>query len=333
MIFGYRLGSVAFASAAFLIALSLASQNAVAQKIRVGDAGTMSIEKLIEAVALENAKARGVDYVRKSLKSDDIAKQAFLSKEIDIVFGSNAYRLVQKLKVPAKHFFQLRMLAYLPVVNTAAYKSWADLNGQEFVVHARGSGTEVLARQMETAHKIKFKNVGFVPGSQVRATALLRGTIKATYLNIPAMQFLEKKAPGKFKILPAGDESASDSAVFARTEFLEKNADKIQIIVEELLKVIRKTNADPSYIAAERKRLNLMSRLTKDREDGIVPFFQVAAKSQLYPDNGGGAERVKGDFMFYTKSGDLTGDPASHKVEDYWDLRPLNAALKKLGRK
>lgn len=322
-----------FAITIVAAAALLVPQSTSAQKIRVGDAGTMSVEKLIEAVALEHAKKRGVDYVRKSLKSDDITKQAFLSKEIDIVFGSNAYRLIQKLKLPAKHFFQLRMLAYFPVVAKASYKSWNDLNGKEFVVHARGSGTEVLAHQMEGAHKIKFKNVSFVPGSQVRATALLRGTIKATYLNIPAVQFLMKKAPGKFKILPPGSQSASDSAMYARTGFLAKNAAKVQILVEELLKVIRKTNADPTYIAKERQRLGLMARLPEQRAAGIVPFYKVAAETQLYPNNGGGAERVKGDFLFYSKSGDLTGNPNDLKVSDYWDFGPLNAALKKLGRK
>ena len=306
---------------------------AASAPIRLGDAGTMSIEKLVEAIAMEHAKKRGVDYVRKSLKSDDIAKQAFLSKDVDIIFGSNAYQLVQKLKIPARHFFQLRLLAYMPVVNKSAYSSWKDLNGKDFVVHARGSGTEVLAHQMETSHKIKFNKVSFVPGSQVRANALLRGTIKATYLNIPAVQYLTGKAPGKFKILPAGSQSASDSALFARTDFLEANADKVQIIVEELLKVIRRTNADPSYIASERKRLGLMKRLTKDREAGITPFYKVAAESQIYPSNGGGLAQAKGDFMFYTASGDLKGDPASFKVRDYWDFRPLNAALKTLGRR
>jgi NitT/TauT family transport system substrate-binding protein len=317
-----------------LLALAMAwTTPAVAAQIRLGDAGTMSIEKLVEAIAMEHAKKRGVDYVRKSLKSDDIAKQAFLSKDVDIVFGSNAYQLVQKLKVPAKHFFQLRLLAYMPVVNKSDYASWKDLNGKDFVVHARGSGTEVLAHQMETSHKIKFRKVSFVPGSQVRANALLRGTIKATYLNIPAVQYLMGKAPGKFMILPAGSQSASDSALFARSDFLEKNKDKVRIIVEELLKVIRKTNADPGYIARERKRLGLMKRLSKDREAGITPFYKVAAESQIYPNNGGGVAQAKGDFMFYTASGDLKGEPKSLKVGDYWDLRPLNAALTKLGRK
>ena len=321
------------AGTAATVALTTVSTATLAQKIRLGDAGTMSIEKLVEAVAMEHAKKRGVDYVRKSLKSDDIAKQAFISKEVDIVFGSNAYQLVQKLKIPAKHFFQLRLLAYMPVVNKATYSNWRDLDGKDFVVHARGSGTEVLAHQMETAHKIKFKRVSFVPGSQVRANALLRGTIKATYLNIPAVQYLTGKAPGKFKILPAGSQSASDSALFARSDFLQKNADKVQIIIEELIKVIRKTNENPGYIAAERKRLGLMKRLTKNREAGITPFYKVAAESQIYPNNGGGVAQAKGDFMFYTASGDLKGDPGSFKVKDYWDLRPLNTALKKLGRK
>lgn len=333
MSFGIQFKPIVVAGAAVAVALTSISTAAMAQKIRLGDAGTMSIEKLVEAVAMEHAKKRGVDYVRKSLKSDDIAKQAFLSKDVDIVFGSNAYQLVQKLKIPAKHFFQLRLLAYMPVVNKAVYSSWKDLNGKDFVVHARGSGTEVLAHQMETAHKIKFKRVSFVPGSQIRANALLRGTIKATYLNIPAVQYLTGKAPGKFTILPAGSQSASDSALFARTDFLEKNAGKVQIIVEELIKVIRKTNADPGYIASERKRLGLMKRLTKAREAGITPFYTVAAQSQIYPSNGGGVTQAKGDFMFYTAAGDLKGDPASLKVKDYWDMRPLNAALKKLGRK
>jgi hypothetical protein len=75
---GNRFGSVVVACAVIVIAFG-GAPNAAAQVFRVGDAGTMSVEKLIEAVALERAKARGVDYVRKSLKSDDIAKQAFLS--------------------------------------------------------------------------------------------------------------------------------------------------------------------------------------------------------------------------------------------------------------
>ena len=180
---------------ALVIAAALFTQGTYAQKIVVGDAGTMQIEKLIEAAAFARARDRGVEIEVKHLKSDDIVKQAFLSNEIDLVLGSNAYRLIQKLSIPARHFFQLRMLAYFPVVAKDKIQSWADLDGKDFVVHARGSGTEVLAYQMADSHGIKFRSVAYVPGSSVRANALLRGTIMATYLNIPAVQYLMKKAP------------------------------------------------------------------------------------------------------------------------------------------
>lgn len=311
--------------------LCFAMQSVMAAKIRIGEAGVLSVDKLVELVALEYAKQRGFDYTLTALKSDDICKEAFLSNQIDVVIGTNAYRLIQKLKVPAHHFIQLRMLSYVPVVAKASYKSWADLNGQDFVVHARGSGTEVLARQMEAAHKIKFKSISYVPGAPVRANGLLRGTIKATYLNIPSLQFVMKKAPGKFMVLPAGKESASDAAVFARTAFIAAHKAQLQIFVDELLKVIRKTNADPTFIVAERNRLHLMPDLPKDQAAGLLSFFKAAAETGLYPDSGGDETAVKSDFKFYAASGDLTGNPADLKVADYWDLSLVKAADKTLG--
>ncbi len=41
---------------------------------------------------------------------------------------------------------------------------------------------------------------------------------------------------------------------------------------------------------------------------------------------------MKEDFVFYTTSGSLDGDPSVLKVEDYWYLAPVDAAVKKLGK-
>jgi TRAP-type uncharacterized transport system substrate-binding protein len=60
-----------------------------------------------------------------------------------------------------------------------AYKSWKDLDGQEIAVHARGSGTEAIVNLVAKQQGIKFKNISYVPGSQVRALGLLKGNIKA----------------------------------------------------------------------------------------------------------------------------------------------------------
>ena len=65
----------------------------------------------------------------------------------------------------------------------------------------------------------------------------------------------------------------------------------------------------------------------------IVPYFEELAKGKAFPLNGGGAAAAKDDFAFYTLSGQLTGEPASLKVEDFWDTRSLDRALAKLGTK
>jgi NitT/TauT family transport system substrate-binding protein len=40
---------------------------------------------------------------------------------------------------------------------------------------------------------------------------------------------------------------------------------------------------------------------------------------------------VKSDFEFYTVSGQLQGEPASLKLEDFWDLKAVDAARAKVG--
>jgi NitT/TauT family transport system substrate-binding protein len=63
----------------------------------------------------------------------------------------------------------------------------------------------------------------------------------------------------------------------------------------------------------------------------IEPFYLTAAKQGLYPLDGGGEAAAKADLDFYGRIGVLKGDAASLKVEDYWDLSMLSAALRKVG--
>ena len=51
-----------------------------------------------------------------------------------------------------------------------------------------------------------------------------------------------------------------------------------------------------------------------------------------FPNDGGGLDAALADFKFYGFAGTLKGDIDSLKVEDYWDLGPLNRALAKVGR-
>lgn len=302
-----------------------------AETIRLAEAGPADIKKLIDTVAFEHAKARGVDYEVTYFKSDDIVTQAIMSGQVDIVVSSLGYAAMQAVKAPYRHFMQLRPLIYYPVVAKDYAKSWREMDGKDFIVHARGSGTEVIAHQIEEANNIKFSRISYIPGSQVRANALLNGTIKATMLDIQGMQYVLRKSPDKFVALAVPSTPVSEAALYGSVDFLAKKHEQVQILVEELLKAFRASAKDPGYVATERKRLNLMPGMPSDLASEIQPFYATAAEQGLFPLDGGGRAAAKADLSFYTSVGMLKGDPATLKAEDFWDFSFLDAALRKLG--
>lgn len=306
------------------------SANAEVGKIKVALGDIASVETLNLLIALENARGRGLDIELIAFKSEDIANQAIVNGQAHIGIGT-PYAVIQNVKSPIRMFFQLSKLNFYPVVNKEFYTSWKDLDGGDIAVHSRTSGTLALANIMAQKNGIKYKNVSYVPGSEVRALAMLKGNIKATWVDAANKDFLLKKAPDKFLVLPMGDVSASDECLFARQDFIDSNPNTMNIMIEELLKVWRRANADPFYIEDERARLKLLPELPADLAKEINPYFTTAASSGMYPSNGGGITAVKQDFDFYAFAGQLKGKASDLKVQDYWDLKPLKTALDKLG--
>ena len=293
-------------------------------KIRYALGDVISIDELPLLIAVEQAKARGVDVEVTAFKSEEVATQAVINGQADVGQGT-PYAAIQKVNVPIRFFYQLSALQFFPVVNKESYKSWKDLDGQEIAVQGRGSGTEAIMILAAKEHGIKYKNVSYVPGSQVRALALLKGNIKATILDASNKNMVMKDAPDKFIILPLGNLKASDEALFATREFLDKNQAGIRIFLEELIKANRAINANPKWVLEERKKLGLLKDLPAKMEDEILPFYQEAVQNGVFPNDGGGEAAAKNDLEFYGLSGAIKGE--NLKVDDFWYLAPLKAAL------
>jgi len=306
------------------------SNGATAQsriKIRYALGDVISIDELPLLIAVERAKTRGVDVEITAFKSEEIATQAVINGQADVGQGT-PYAAIQKVNVPIRFFYQLSALLFFPVVNKDSYKSWKDLDGQELAVQGRGSGTEAIMLLAAKQHGIKYKSVSYVPGSQVRALALLKGNIKATILDGPNKNRVMKEAPDKFMILPLGNVKASDESLFATREFIDKNQAGIAIFLEELIRVNRQINANPKSVLEERKKLGLLKDLPAKMEEEILPFFEEAVQNGVFPNDGGMEGAAKNDLEFYSLSGALTGE--NLKVEDFWHVAPLKAALGKV---
>ena len=296
----------------------------VRTKIRYALGDVISIDELPLLIAIEHAKQRGVDVEVTAFKSEEVATQAVINGQADVGQGT-PYAAIQKLTVPIRFFYQLSSLLFFPVVNKENYKSWKDLDGQEIAVQGRGSGTEAIMLLAAKEHGIKYKNVSYVPGSQVRALALLKGNIKATILDAPNKNVVMRDGGDKFIILPLGNVKASDEALFASTEFLEKNQAGVRTFIEELTKVSRAINAKPSWILEERKKLGLLKDLPAKMEGEILPFFEEAVKNGVFPNDGGGESAAKNDLEFFRLSGALQGE--NLRIADFWHLAALKAAL------
>lgn len=300
-----------------------------AEKVRVALGDVVSVETLAFVVALERAKDRGVDYELTSFAKEELAIQAIVNGQADVGVGT-PYAVIQKSKLPLRILFQVSRLVFFPVVS-AEYKTWKDLDGQPFTFHARGSGTEAIGNILAKRNGITFGERSYVPGSDNRIIAMMNGQIKATIVDLANKNKLLEMAGDKFHVLPSVDNPASDEVVFASQEWIKNNPEQVKIITEELLKLWREMNKNPQVVEDERAKRNLLADQPKEVLDEVVPFYTEGAKEGLFDPEGGSEGAVKADFEFYTEAGQLEGDPATFKVEDYWDLGPLENARKALG--
>ena len=102
--------------AAALLISAVAITGAQAGKVRIALAETPSDEVAAFFVALDRAKAMGLDYEWTAFSDEELAIQAVLSGQMDIGFGT-PYAAMQRSKTPIRIIFQLSKLKFFPVTS------------------------------------------------------------------------------------------------------------------------------------------------------------------------------------------------------------------------
>jgi NitT/TauT family transport system substrate-binding protein len=309
--------------------LAFTGASAQTEKVRVALGDTISVETLSYLIALERAKDKGISYDVTSFSKEELAVQAVVNAQADIGIAT-PYAVIQRAKAPLRGLFQVSRLVFFPVADKA-YKTWKDLDGQPFTFHARGSGTEAFGNIIARRQGIEFGQRSYIPGSENRIVAMLNGQIRATIVDLPNMKLLMAKGGDRFDVLPSVDTAASDEILFARLDWLERNGTAADTIVEEFARLWAEMAKNAGIIEAERVKRNLLMDLPKEVVAGVTSYYSDAVKNGLFDPKGGGAAGVASDFEFYTEAGQLQGKPGELKVEDFWDLGPLERALKKIG--
>lgn len=311
------------AAAAVLVGFTTTANAQEPLRVAMGDIA--SVESLNLLIAMERTKEKGVPMELTFFNSEDVAVQAVLSGEADIGVGA-PYAFIQNSDAPIRMFFRMSTLLFFPVVNSEVYSGWKDLDGQEVTVHSRGSGTEALMRLMEKTHGITYSNLSYVPGSEVRAGAMLQGTINASIVDAANFRLLQEKGGGKFQRLPLDGVNATDEALYANTDVLAARADDIAVFVGELIGTWKDIAANPAMVGEAREKYGLLPDLPDDVVAEAVPYYEEAVENGIYPTDGGKPEDAKDDIAFLSAAGQVEGDPEAVDPADYWDFGPLEAA-------
>ncbi len=304
--------------------------NAQQKKIRIAFGDVLSTETLSMVVALERAKEKGVDYEITFLAKEELAIQAVINGQADLGVGT-PYSVIQKSKAPLRILFQGTRLVFFPVVDKQ-YKTWKDMNGQPFTFHARGTGTEAIGNIIAKREGIQFGERSYVPGSENRIIAMMKGQIKASIVDLANKNTLMEKAGDRFTILPGVSSPASDETLFGNVDWIKANEKQVDIIVTEFARLWAEMNADPAIIERERVKRNLMADQPKEVLTKVTAFYTTSTKEGIYAPGGGSAEVAKSDFEFYVEAGQMQGPAASLNVADFWYLGPLERARKSIGK-
>ncbi|MEP4768120.1 MAG: ABC transporter substrate-binding protein [Roseibium sp.] len=319
-----RLGA---AVAVIPLAIGLMAGTAdAAGKIKIALAETPSDELAAFFVALDRAKANGLDYEWTAFSDEELAIQAVLSGQMDIGFGT-PYAAMQRSKAPIRIVFQLSKLKFFPVTSKK-YSTLEELNGEPIMLHSRGGGTDSIANVIEDKLNIKFGDRSYVPGSSNRVAALMAGQTDATIVDLSNKNKVMKIAGDKFNVLPMFEVEASDEALFANLDWIKSNEKDVDIFVSALVSVWQDMAKDPTVISRETDPDGPIGQLPPEILGNLDEFYSDAVAGGLYDPNGGGRKAATADIEWYSDAGQLEGDLSSLNIEDFWYLAPLDAATK-----
>jgi NitT/TauT family transport system substrate-binding protein len=313
-------GATALAATFFAPAVAQAQQS---EPVHVALADLPEVETLFFLVGLARAGEKGFAYELTFFNGEELAIQAILAGQADVGLGS-PYAVIQRASVPIRLFQQTSRIIFFPVVK-AEIKSWQDMDGKSMTYHSRGGPLEALAEIVAEREGITLGTPNYVPGSENRVVALVQGHIDAAIIDLLNKNMIMAEHPDDFRVLPwvGADEVVTDEALFARLDWIKENEDKVDLLLEELLKSARDLCENPAMIAAEREKYNLLPDLPQELADGLADYYAEAIEAGVYSCDGGSAEAAKTDLAVLSRAGQLQGAPDELKVEDFWYLEPL----------
>jgi ABC-type nitrate/sulfonate/bicarbonate transport system substrate-binding protein len=207
-----------------------------------------------------------------------------------------------------------------------------ELNGVRLASHSPKATVQSLLSFYLQSQPGVNPNVVFIPeGSPARAEALLRGAVDAAAFDLTAAQVVNERAPGKFHtLIDFTNQPVSSSSLVINADYAKKNPAMVQKLVRRMLQSYREGAKDPKFWVRERG--DMMRDVSDERLES-----QLRALVKIF-DLNGGLDRMRGpgaieNLSFQVGTGNLTGPVSKWKPEQFFDVAPLEAVLKDIGKR
>jgi ABC-type nitrate/sulfonate/bicarbonate transport system substrate-binding protein len=281
-------------------------------------------------VGLKLLEKDGIKVTVKDLRSPEAAMLAVIDGQGQMGTGFAPFYPAIEKGAPVRGVMELSrpefvVMAKKEIANVKA------LNGVKLASHSpKATVQSLLEFYLKSQPDVK-PNVVFIPeGSPARAEALLRGAVDAAAFDVTAAQVVEERAPGKFHILiDFTGQPVSSSSLIVNAEFAKQKPEVVQKVVRRMIESYRQGVRDPKFWVRER------GNTLKEIDDTKLES-QLKALVKIFDVNGG-LERMKGpgameNLSFQVATGNLTGPLSKWKPETFFDVAPLEAVLKEMGR-
>jgi NitT/TauT family transport system substrate-binding protein len=299
------------------------------KKVRFAYPSSADMGDIPSLLAWEQLKKQGIEVVPTFFPKTDLAVHAVVAGEADI--GSAAGIAVIKA---VESGMNLRVIAEQvrnewQLVTPISLKEPKQLDGKRVGYHAPITVTEALVKWMANHYKIT-PNWMIIPGSDVRAEALMRGQLDATPAEIGDVLNILNAKPGQFHVLISYAKTFPQligSMYFARADYVQKNTAVVESVLEAILKTHRSAEENPALI-----KENAL-RLLPETKPALIDATAATYKELRIWDINGGADKERGEasLKFFEEAGLLKKGAVS--FQQAFDTGPLDTVLKKIGRK
>jgi len=314
---------------ALALGLALAAPAQAQKKIRFAYPSSADMGDVPSLLAWEQLKKQGIEVVPTFFPRTDLAVQAVVAGEADI--GSAAGIAVIKA---VESGMNVRVIGEQvrnewQLVTSVSFKDPKQLDGKRVGYHAPITVTEALVKWMAQHYKIT-PNWLIIPGSDVRAEAIMRGQLDATPAEIVDVLNILNAKPGQFHVLISYAKifpQLIGSMYFTRADFLQKESSTVDSVMEALLRAHRNAEERPASV-----RENAL-RLLPETKPELIDAIAASYKDLRIWDINGGAGKERGDasIKFFEDAGLLKKGAVTFGQS--FDTGPIDRVLKKIGRK